>query len=88
MHLEKFSAIASDVNKKIKNNSGHCWSSRACKGLAAKGKFPKISRFPIDSGKPAELNQKLRGNNFRLFFEILVRLRGDFLVASIASCNV
>ncbi|CAD9218549.1 hypothetical protein BCEN4_1260016 [Burkholderia cenocepacia] len=58
------------------------------KGRAESIKRPKKSRFPTYSGKPADLIKKDRGKNFRLFFEILVRLRMNFLVASIASCNV
>ncbi|MBY8605097.1 hypothetical protein [Burkholderia arboris] len=88
MNLDKFSSIASDANKKIKNNSAHRRSAPARKGFAANVKFPKTSRIPLDPGKRADLIQKDRGKNFRLFFEILVRLRADFLAGSIASCNV
>ncbi|WP_321901713.1 hypothetical protein [Burkholderia cenocepacia] len=75
-------------NKKIKNNSGRRPDVPARKGCTASVTILKKSLFPPDSGKPADLIKKDRGKNFRLFFEILVRLRGNFLVASIASCNV
>ncbi|WP_164725488.1 hypothetical protein [Burkholderia cenocepacia] len=72
----------------MKNNSGRRLHVTASKGRAEGVKLPKKSPFPPDSGKPADLIKKDRGKNFRLFFEILVRLRRNFLVASIASCNV
>ncbi|WP_156444515.1 hypothetical protein [Burkholderia sp. MSMB1826] len=88
MRTEEFSAIAPAGNKKIKNNSGRRPDATARKGRPGSVKIPKKSPFPTDSGKPADLIKKDRGKNFRLFFEILVRLRRNFLVASIASCNV
>jgi hypothetical protein len=61
-------------------------ASRKAPGRSVK--FHEIPLGSADSGKAAELIRELRGKNFRLFFEILVRLRVDFLAASIASCNV
>ncbi|MDW9232008.1 hypothetical protein C7S15_4301 [Burkholderia cepacia] len=73
---------------KSKNKSVNRLVLTVRKGRAETVKLPKNSRFAIISGKAADLIQKLRSKNFRLFFEILVRLRRNFLTASIASCNV
>ncbi|WP_155754779.1 hypothetical protein [Burkholderia anthina] len=88
MQAGEFSAVAPAGNKKIKNNSGRRPGMPVRKGRAESAMRLKKSSFQTDSGKPADLIKKDRGKNFRLFFEILVRLRRNFLVASIASCNV